>query len=165
MSKIFDMTSVDESACKHFDKPNQGVHMSHEEKGTWIYAIATIGAFGYYLVWLILKAQTTPPTEIAYVPTMLWIIGIAIIANIVGQIFVGIVSGKGTTKKDQRDLEIYKYGEYIGQSFVILGAVIALGLAMLKLDHFWIANVICGAFVLSALTSSLARLIAYRTGF
>jgi hypothetical protein len=76
--------------------------MSHEEKDTWIYATTTIGAFGYYLVWLISQAQTT-----------LWIIGIAIVANIVGQIFVGIVSGKGSTKKDQRDLEIYRYNESV----------------------------------------------------
>jgi MFS family permease len=139
--------------------------MSHEEKGTWIYAIATIGAFGCYLVWLILQGQRMPATEIPYVATMLWVIGIGIVANIIGQILVGILSGKDAHKKDQRDLEIYKYGEYIGQSFVVIGAVIALGLSMLKMDHFWIANVICGAFALSALTSSLARLIAYRTGF
>jgi hypothetical protein len=86
-------------------------------------------------------------------------------ANIIGQILVGILSSKGSTKKDQRDLEIYKYGEYIGQSFVVLGSVIALVFSMLRMDHFWIANVICGAFVLSALTSSLAKPIAYRTGF
>lgn len=68
-------------------------------------------------------------------------------------------------KKDQRDREIYRFGEYIGQSFVVMGGVAALLMAMAEWDHFWIANVIYLAFVLSAMLGSVAKIVAYRRGF
>jgi hypothetical protein len=143
----------------------RGVKMSHEERGTWINAVVAACAFGYYLTWIISQARNTPITEIAYIPTMLWVIAFAIVASIVGQILAAIGSSKEANKKDQRDREIYQYGAHIGHGFLVLGAVAAMGLSMVKADHFWIANVIYTAFVLSELTSALAKLIAYRTGF
>jgi hypothetical protein len=68
-------------------------------------------------------------------------------------------------KKDQRDREIYRFGEYIGQSFVVIGGVTALLMAMAEWDHFWIANVIYLTFVLSAILGSVTKIIAYRRGF
>ncbi|MFD0758828.1 hypothetical protein [Arthrobacter ulcerisalmonis] len=66
---------------------------------------------------------------------------------------------------DQRDKEINRSGEYIGQSFVVLGAISALILAMLEAPHAYIANVIYLGFVLSALLESVSKIVAYRRGF
>jgi hypothetical protein len=44
-----------------------------------------------------------------------------------------------------------------------IGAALAMSLA--ELDHFWIANVIYLAFVLSAIIGSVAKIFAYRRGF
>jgi len=63
------------------------------------------------------------------------------------------------------DREIYRFGEYIGQSFVVIGGVAALLMAMAEWDHFWIANVIYLTFVLSAMLGSVAKIVAYRRGF
>ena len=38
-------------------------------------------------------------------------------------------------------------------------------MAMAEADHFWIANVIYLAFVLSAILGSIAKIVAYRRGF
>ncbi len=78
---------------------------------------------------------------------------------------IGISSPRNHDKKDQRDRQIYRFGEYIGQSFVMIGAVTALLLAMLEADYFWIANAIYLAFVLSAVLSTVAKIVAYRRGF
>jgi hypothetical protein len=43
--------------------------------------------------------------------------------------------------------------------------VAALVLAMAEADHFWIANAVYLAFVLSALLGSAAKIVAYRRGF
>jgi hypothetical protein len=43
--------------------------------------------------------------------------------------------------------------------------VAALLMAMAEWDHFWIANVIYLAFVLSAILGSVAKIVAYRRGF
>ena len=139
--------------------------MSFEEKNVWIYAMVTVGAFGAYLVTILGRAQGTPLTEVPYVGAMLWTIGAAIAASIVGRIVVAVAWPKDADKKDQRDKEINRFGEYIGQSFVVVGAVAALGLSMAEVDHFWIANAVYLAFVLSALLGSTAKLVAYRRGF
>jgi hypothetical protein len=70
-----------------------------------------------------------------------------------------------TTIKDQRDRDIYRLGEYTGQSFVVIGGLAGLILAMLRVDTFWIANAIYLCFVLSALLGSMAKIGLYRFGF
>ena len=78
---------------------------------------------------------------------------------------VAIASPKDADKKDQRDREINRFGEYTGQSFVVIGGVAALGMSMAELNHFWIANVIYLAFALSSVLGSVAKIVAYRRGF
>jgi hypothetical protein len=38
-------------------------------------------------------------------------------------------------------------------------------MALAELDHFWIANAIYLAFVLSTIVASAAKIVAYRKGF
>jgi cell division protein FtsW (lipid II flippase) len=139
--------------------------MSFEEKNTWVFALVTVGAYAAYLATILGRAQETPLAEVSYVGPMLWTIGAAIAAAIVGRILTAIVWPKEADKADQRDREINRFGEYIGQSFVVIGGVAALGLSMAEVDHFWIANAVYLAFVLSALLGSTAKLVAYRRGF
>jgi hypothetical protein len=139
--------------------------MSFEEKNTWVYALVTVVAFAVYLVIVLRRAQGIPLAEVPYVGAMLWTIGGAIVASIVGRILIAIAWPKDADKKDERDKEIYRFGEYVGQSFVVIGAAAALVLAMAEADHFWIANAVYLAFVLSALLGSTARIFAYRRGF
>jgi hypothetical protein len=139
--------------------------MSFEEKNVWIYAAVSLAAFGAYVVIILGRAQGIPLAEVPYVGVMLWTIGAAIAASIVGRIVVAIAWPKEADKRDQRDKEINRFGEYIGQSFVGVGAVAALVLSMAEVDHFWIANAVYLAFVLSALLGSTAKIFAYRRGF
>ena len=71
-------------------------------------------------------------------------------AAIVGRILVEIVSPSESTRGDIRDKEIDRLGERVGNSFVVIGGVGALVLAMLDVDRFWIANTIYLGFVLAA---------------
>jgi len=50
-------------------------------------------------------------------------------------------------------------------SFVIIGAVAAMLMAMAGWDRFWIANVIYLCFFLSAILGSITKIIAYRKPF
>ncbi|HEY5882205.1 MAG TPA: hypothetical protein VIU11_25065, partial [Nakamurella sp.] len=79
-------------------------------------------------------------------------------------LLVAVAAPRDANKKDQRDREIYRFGEYTGQYFVVAGAVAAVGLSMAELDYFWIANVIYLGFVLSAVVGSAAKVVAYRRG-
>ncbi|WP_332762248.1 hypothetical protein [Pseudarthrobacter sp.] len=144
---------------------SQGVEMSFEEKSAWIMGVVATGSYGVYLAIVLGMAGTMPLAEVPYVAPLLWTIGASIVASIALHILLGIISPKEAGKKDQRDREIYRFGEYIGQSFVVIGGVAALLLAMAEVDHFWIANVIYLTFVLSAILGSVAKIVAYRRGF
>ena len=139
--------------------------MSFEEKNTWVYALVSVVAFAAYLVTILGRAQGIPVSEVPYVGAMLWSIGAAIVASIVGRIVIAVVWPRDADRTDQRDKEIYRFGEYVGQWLVVIGASVALLLAMAEVDHFWIANELYLAFVLAALLSSAAKLVAYRRGF
>jgi cell division protein FtsW (lipid II flippase) len=139
--------------------------MSFEEKSAWIMGVVAVGSYCVYLAIVLGLAGSTPVAEVRYVAPLLWTIGASIGISIALNILVGIFSPKEAGKKDQRDREIYRFGEYIGQSFVVIGGVAALLLAMAEVDHFWIANVIYLTFVLSAILGSVAKIVAYRRGF
>ena len=139
--------------------------MSYEEKGTWLYLVVAVVGYAVYLSLVLPQvAGGTPVGDVDYVPIMLWTIGGAIVATIVLRILVEIVFPSESTKGDVRDREIDRLGTRVGSSFIVIGALGALVLAMLEADWFWIANVIYLCFVLSALLESITRLVAYRTG-
>jgi MFS family permease len=126
--------------------------------------VVAIVGYGAYLTLVLGSAAGGPLVDASYVPALIWTIAGAILAGIVLSIVVGILSGEHG-RKDQRDREINRLGDNIGQSFVILGAVLAMVFAITGLAAFWIANLIYLAFVLSAILGSIAKIIAYRRGF
>ncbi|WP_327085148.1 hypothetical protein OIE66_22605 [Nonomuraea sp. NBC_01738] len=139
--------------------------MSYEEKLAWIMAAVSTVAYGAYLTLLLGRAGPGPLDGTPYVATMLWTIGGAVIAAIVLRIVVEALAPGEARKRDQRDREINRFGEHIGQSFVVIGGVAAGAMAMAELDQFWIANALYLAFVLSAILGSVAKIFAYRRGF
>jgi hypothetical protein len=139
--------------------------MSYEERNVWVFAIVAVLAYGTYLAVILSRARDVPLVEVAYEGPLLWSIGGAIVASIVGTILVSLANRRDGHVKDQRDREINRLGEYTGQSFVVIGALAAMALAMLEVDWFWIANVVYLCFVLSAILGSVTKLAAYRRDF
>jgi hypothetical protein len=138
--------------------------MAFDEKRAWIMVVTTIGAYTAYLVAVLGRADHGPLTQAPYVAALLWSVGGAIAASIVLQIVVTTASPRGAGKKDQRDREIGRFGDHIGQSFVVLGGAAALCMSMAAVDRFWISNEIYLGFVLSSLLGSTAKVVAYRRG-
>jgi len=139
--------------------------MSFEEKGTWVYLVVNVVTYAAYLSIILGRAENIPLTEVSYVSTMLWTIGIAIALSIVGHIAVAIAKPSEADKRDVRDKDINRFGEYFGGIVLAVGMLVPFGLAMAEVDHVWIANAIYLAFVLSALTGSVVKIAAYRRGF
>ncbi|MGB3909370.1 MAG: hypothetical protein WBL06_02710 [Pseudolysinimonas sp.] len=138
--------------------------MSYEEKNAWVFGfIAPIG-YIVYVVLVLTQAGGRPLEEANYVGPMLGTILGAIVVGILGGIVVGAFSGKDAGKSDQRDKQINRFGEYIGSAFLVAGALGALVLAWFEAPHFWIANALYLAFVLQAILSTIAKLVAYRRG-
>ncbi|MEU0564847.1 hypothetical protein ABZ297_05535 [Nonomuraea sp. NPDC005983] len=136
--------------------------MTHEEKRAWIMLVVSVAAYAAYAAIVVSRASGRPLPEVPYAATLLWTVGAAIGAAIVAEIGIGVVNPRASRVKDVRDREIGRLGEYTGQSFVVIGAVAAMLMAMAGWDRFWIANVIYLCFVLSAVVGSITKIVVYR---
>ena len=143
--------------------------MSFEEKHWWTYAAIALVVPAIYFAIVLPQVAGTPVDEIEFQLALLTAAGaavvLAIIANIVLHIASDIGSPKGATRKDQRDHDIHRLGEYVAGIVLAVAMVVPFILAMLEVDHFWIANAMYLAFVLSALAGSAVKLVIYRRGF
>jgi hypothetical protein len=141
------------------------VGVALEEKRAWIMALVTAVTYVTYLVIILSRMGDGPAGETPYVAALLWTVGVAIAVTMVLSIAAEATTPKDSRKKDERDREIERFGEYIGHSFAAIGGVSALVMAMAEVDHFWIANAVYLAFALSGLLASVAKIFAYRRGF
>ncbi|MEU3597679.1 hypothetical protein ABZ714_02925 [Streptomyces sp. NPDC006798] len=138
--------------------------MATGERRAWITALVTVVAYTVYLLMVTGRAGGGPLTEADYAPVLLWSIGGAIAATVVLDAVTAAVRPGEGTRTDVRDREIGRLGDQVGQSFLVVGGVAVLALAVAEADHFWIAQTIYLAFVLSALLSSATRIVSYRLG-
>lgn len=138
--------------------------MSYEEKGTWVYLVASAGAYAIYLAIVLGRVLSTPVAEVPYISLLLWTTAASIVASIAGRILIQTARPSDSRRSDVRDKEISRFGEHISRWFVVAGAGAALCMAMARWDYFWIANVLYLGFVLWAIAGSVLNLVAYRRG-
>lgn len=139
--------------------------MSFKEKSAWIFAASLLAAYLAYVLVILTRAQSTPVVEIAYgVPLVCSLIG-TIVLTLVGSVVAALPEPKEVDKNDERDTIISRYGDAVGHWVLSVAVLIPLGLAMADIHHFWIANAIYLANVLSALSGTAVKLLAYRRGF
>lgn len=136
--------------------------MAYEEKGAWVGLIVGVIAFVVYLGVLFGRAAGGPLVDTPYVDAMLWSIGAAIAVVIVVTIIVSIVTHRDGRQTDVRDKQISARAEFTSRSFLIAGALVALILAMLEFDYFWIAHALYLGFFLSAVLEGITKIALYR---
>jgi len=139
--------------------------MTLEERRSWAFLVVAVVAYGVYLATVLAGAASAPLVDVDYVPAMLWSIGSAVVAGIVLGIVLGIFTPRRDQPKDVRDRDIAQLGDRVGQSFLVVGGVAALLLAITEAPYFYIANVVYLCFVLSAVLGSVTRVVVYRRGF
>ena len=139
--------------------------MTLEERRSWTYLAVAVVAYGVYVGTVVTKAASAPLTDVDYVPVMLWTIGIAIVGGIVINIGQAVFTPRRDQTVDVRDHDIARLGDRVGQSFLVIGALAALLLAIVEAPYFYIANVVYLGFVLSAVLSSVTKVVVYRRGF
>lgn len=139
--------------------------MSFEEKNAWNMLIVSTAVYAGYAYVILSQAASMPLNEVPYMWPMLWAIGIAVLIMLGVVIVISILAPKEADKRDERDRVITRFGDHVGNSFIVLGANAALFMCMAELDYFWIANVIFLCFFLSAILASIAKLAFYRFGF
>ncbi|MGK5674586.1 hypothetical protein ACSNOB_17320 [Micromonospora sp. URMC 106] len=139
--------------------------MTHEEKRAWIRLVVAVLGYSAYVVLIVSRADGRPLPDVPYASALLWTVGAAILASIVAETGMAVVNPGASRAKDVRDREIGRLGDHVGQSFVVIGAVAAMLMAVADWDRFWIANTIYLCFVLSAILGGITKVIAYRGSF
>jgi hypothetical protein len=139
--------------------------MTFEERSAWAYALIAITGPIVYFSALFARAAGTVISETPYVDLLLfWAIGFPIVASIVCAILISMIWHHGRNKKDQRDKDIDRHGEYVAGGTLAVSMLVPFGLTLANIDQFWIANAMYLAFVLSALVGAIVKIIAYRRG-
>jgi MFS family permease len=142
--------------------------MVYQERNTWASLIVTAAALVVYIVVTLQAAAGRALTEVDWVPIMLWTIGASIVASILLSIVWGMLAAgrdpEGVGRSDQRDRDIERAGDRVGQAFLVLGGLGAIALCAVEADAFWIANAVFFGFALSAIAGGMARVIMYRRG-
>lgn len=138
--------------------------MTYEEKGTWVYLVASAAAYAVCAAIVSGRLASTPVADVSYVAVLLWTTAASILASVIGRTLVETARPSDSRRADVRDRDIRRSGEYASRWLVVAGAGAALLMAMARWDYFWIANVIYLAFALWAVTGSVVRLVAYRRG-
>ena len=138
--------------------------MTYEQKGRWVYLVVTLGAYCAYVAVILGRSGTGALVDVAYVAPMLWTIGIAIVVSIVGRIAVEIARPSRPQRADVRDRDINRSGEYLAGLILAVAMVLPLGLTMAQAGHFWIANAMYAAYVVSTVAGTVTKLVAYRRG-
>jgi hypothetical protein len=135
--------------------------VAHREKRAWIMLVVALAGYGSYVATVLGRAGGRSLPQAPYAAALLWVVGASIVANIVAEAAVGALGPKGSRAADVRDREIGQRGDLVGQSFLVIGAVAAMLMAMAGWDRFWIANVIYLGFTLSAVLGSIAKIGMY----
>ena len=139
--------------------------MSFEEKITWVYAVTAVLGAAAYLFVVGSPVPTTPVADIDYVlPLIAAIVG-SVVLSIVAIIVISISAPSEADKRDERDRLVNTRGDQIGFYVMSILALVPLVLAFARAEHFWIANSLYMAFVLTAVVSSVVKIVAYRRGF
>ncbi|MEU4560589.1 hypothetical protein AB0F72_19610 [Actinoplanes sp. NPDC023936] len=138
--------------------------MTHEEKRAWVRLVVAVLGYGTYLAVVLGRSGGQPLPEVPYATMLLISIGAAIAAGVVGETALAAITPSASRATDERDREIGRLGEHVGQAFLVIGALAAMLMAMAGWDQFWIANVIYLGFVLSAVAGGVAKVVVYRTG-
>ena len=138
--------------------------MAFGEKHWWAYGLIVLMVSGIYFAGLLGQISTMAVAEIPYQRHLITAVGSAVALAVVASIVLGITSLAGTPQRDARDADISRIGEYVGGVVFAIGMVVPFALALGEAEHFWIANSIYLACVVSALVATAVKLVGYRRG-
>lgn len=142
--------------------------MVYEERNIWSSLIVSVIGMTVYTILVLQQADGGPLEDVDWVPLMLWIIGASIVAAIILSIAWGLLAGigdpDGVGKSDQRDRDISRMGNRVGQAFLVIAGLGVIVECAFEVDWFWIANTMYYGFALSSIVGGIASVIAYRRG-
>jgi len=139
--------------------------MAFLEKSNWVVLVVGVPTLLVYLVVVVPQLLGQPIAEVAWVEPMIATIVVFVVANILGNVVAAASNPREADRNDERDREIDRFGERVGNWLIVAGSIAALVLAMARADHFWIANAIFLGGLAGALLSAATKIAAYHGPF
>jgi hypothetical protein len=139
--------------------------MSFEEKRAWTFLVAVIATTSAYLLVVAGRASGIAWQDVAYAGPMFASMAASVGVAVVGAIVTILLNPEDGDAHDERDVAINRHGDVVGYVVLSVGVVGALVLTVLQKPHFFIGNAIFLACALSAVVSTVVKLISYRRGF
>ena len=96
---------------------------------------------------------------------MFIVVVVLVVLAIAGITVVTSLAPNDTDEEDERDRLIEMRGDQVGGYMLAVGALFALGLAMVEVEYFWIANTLLASLVLSEIGKAALMVIVYRRGY
>jgi len=139
--------------------------MSFKARTTAVMLVAMAVVYGWYFFHVLSAAANTPVADIDYQALLLVMGVILVVFMAAGVTVVAVVDRRESDQEDERDKLIEMRGDQVYGYVLAMGALAAMGLAMIEAELFWIAHLLLAALVLGELAKSLVMLLAYRRGF
>src|ERR1043166_4425419 len=109
--------------------------VSYEEKGIWAYLVAVAGSYTVYVVIIVGRLATTPVSQVHYAATLLWTTVASTAASVTVRTAIEMAHPSESRRRDVRDREIGRFGEYTGRWLVVFAAGAAMLMAMASWDY------------------------------
>jgi len=139
--------------------------MTFMEKSNWVVLVVAVPTLLVYMALVVPQVLGKPIAEVSWVGPMIFAIVGFIVANVLGNVAAAASNPGEADMNDERDREIDRFGERVGNWLIVVGSIAALALAMAMADHFWIANAIFLGGMAASIVSSAAKIAAYRGSF
>jgi hypothetical protein len=139
--------------------------MPFKGRVTALMLISLILVYGWYFAQVLFAASTTPVDQIAYQALMFIVVVVLVVLAIAGITVVASLAPNDTDEEDERDRLIEMRGDQVGGYMLAVGALFGLGLAMVEVEYFWIANTLLASLVLSEIGKAALMVIVYRRGY
>jgi len=138
--------------------------MTFQEKSALTMTGLLAIVFGGYFTLVLGAVARVPQREVGY--TALLIVASVVLAVLaaVSHIVLALVFRAQANAFDERDRLVELRSERIAGYVLALGVFAGIGLAMVQVDRFWIAQVLIAALVLAEITDGVSKVVLYRRG-
>ena len=143
---------------------SSGATMTFHQKSALTMTAILVVVFGGYFALVLGQIASSPAREITYMGLMVPVIILLVLLAAVSHIVIAIAAPGQVGAEDERDRLINLRGQRVAGYVLAVGTFTGLGLAMIEVDAFWIAQALLAAIVAAEITEGAAKLVMYRRG-
>jgi hypothetical protein len=137
--------------------------MTFHQKSALIITGLLIAVFGWYFALVLGTIAHSPARDVAYTAVLIVVAGALTVLVTASHIVLALAS-RSDGREDERDRMIVLRSERTAGYVLAVGVFAGIGLAIARVDTFWIAQALIASLVLAEITDGITKLVLYRRG-